>query len=190
MKKLLFLFIILMLSCSEEEICICGLLNQNQILKNGPDLEVEGTYNNLDADVTFTVEEKSDGPSYCIKVTEVDTACILRSILVFNDISSPVIGDTIKLRPLTIERLGNDARYFITNDDDVIERYDIIDDNTSYLIIHEINQDTTAIEGTFDVHLVTSDLTLLWNEVQRTDDPMRPNYLSLSGKDFEATLLP
>ena len=86
--------------------------------------------------------------------------------------------------------MGNDARYLVTNDEDVIERYDIIGDSTSFLVIHKINKDTTEVEGTFDVNLVTSDLTLLWNEVQRTDDPMRPSRLSFSGREFKATLLP
>ena len=179
-----------MISCGEEEeMCTCGFFNGNKRLKSGPDLEVVSTYNNLDTHVTFTVEEKSDGPSYCIKISEIDPACILRSLLVLNDISSPVVGDTIKLRPI-LERLGNDARYLVTNDEDVIERYDIIDDSTSFLVIHKINRDTTEVEGTFDVNLVTSDLTLLWNEVQRTDDPMRPSHLSFSGREFKATLLP
>ncbi len=180
-----------MLSCGEEEeVCTCDLFNSNGRLKSGPDLEVVSTYNNLDTYVTFTVEEKSDGPSYCFKISEVDTACVLRSILILYDIASPVIGDTINLRTLTIERLSNSVQYQVANNEDVIERYEINNDTTSFLVIHEINRDTTEVEGTFNVNLVTSDETLLWNEVQRMDDPLRPNYLSFSGREFKATLLP
>ena len=161
--------------------------NPNERLKSGPDLEVVSTYNSLDSYVTFTVEEKSDGPSY--NISEIDTACALRSFLLLNEISSPVIGDTIRLRPI-LERLSNDARYLVTNYEDVIERYDIIDDGTSFLVIYKVNRDTTKVEGTFDVNLVTTDETLLWNEVQRTDDPKRPSYLSFSGRELKAILLP
>ncbi|MFT4663038.1 MAG: hypothetical protein ACI8XB_003331, partial [Patiriisocius sp.] len=57
--------------------------------------------------------------------------------------------------------------------------------NCNWVIVESINSDSTKVDGSFSVKLVTSDDLILSGERDRWDDPSRPDTLVFTG-DFSA----
>ena len=70
-----------------------------------------------------------------------------------------------------------------------IEGYHLIPSAKNWLIIDQVNTDTTEIEGRFNLSFVTSYEPYLTGERERWDDPNRPDTLHFTNGEFRAVFL-
>ena len=70
--------------------------------------------------------------------------------------------------------------------DATIEQYDLIENSNCWVIIENVNSDTTEIEGRFHLSFVTTYEPYLTGEKERWDDPNRPDTLHFTNGEFRA----
>jgi hypothetical protein len=68
------------------------------------------------------------------------------------------------------------------------ETYHILESGSNWLLIDEINSDTTEIRGKFSLSFITSYEPYLTGERERWDDPNRPDTLHFTNGAFRAVL--
>jgi hypothetical protein len=83
------------------------------------------------------------------------------------------------------------TNYNFKDYDAIIETYHpyMVEPKSNWLIIDNIDKDTTIIEGRFQISFITSYSHYLNNENKRWDDPDRPNILSFKNGKFRAVLM-
>ncbi len=67
-----------------------------------------------------------------------------------------------------------------------VETYNLSETGNNWVLITDINSDTTEINGTFNLSFVSSYEPYLSGEKERWDDPNRPDTLHFSNGEFRA----
>ena len=130
---------------------------------------------------------KHDDRERSIQMYTINDVCAERMKIGVKNISLSK-RDTIKL---LYSELGL-ARDFPTADldyldaDAIFEQYDLVEGSDSWLLLEEVNADSTLLRGRFQASFVTTFEPYLNGELERWDDPNRPDTLHFRNGRFEA----
>ncbi len=126
-----------------------------------------------------------------IMLSTINESCAEKIHMDFHNIELN-LGDTINLKYswLGTSKDFPTAVLHYVDIDAVIEEYDMIEHENNWLIIDEINRDTTEIRGRFKASFVTVHERFLSGERERSDDPNRPDTLHFSSGEFRAEFAP
>ncbi|MEO0779113.1 MAG: hypothetical protein AAF146_21285, partial [Bacteroidota bacterium] len=130
---------------------------------------------------------KHDDREKSIKMYTINDVCAERMKIGIKNFS---LGDRDTIKLLYSE-LGL-ARDFPTADldyldaDAIFEQYDLVEGSDNWLLLEEVNADSTLLRGRFHASFVTTFEPYLNGELERWDDPNRPDTLHFRNGRFEA----
>jgi len=140
-------------------------------------------YIDLNNKAIYTFGETSTGNQLSISMYGFEGACKIKNYLGFTLLDFET-GDSIILNACCKE---DESSIFTINDDDaIIEDYKLNELEKNFLVIDELSRDSSKMEGIFEVHFITKNELHLNNEIERWDDPSRPDSINFLNGTFKA----